>query len=174
DAYQGDLAGILADFLEQEVNASWMRLGRGTGFGPARLCEPKLGLGVDALGYWDRRAAGLGEEAVDQTGAEFGVAPSGRDAHDVNFGAVEGEAQGKGVVEVVADVGVDDNFSFGGGGRRGLGGSGAGGGRAKDGHDGDGDPFADVEITKGHSHKQECATLAPGWKPVNLVGSAIR
>ena len=71
-------------------------------------------------GYGDVRAAGFREEAVEKLGAGFRVAERGRDAKDLEFGAAESQGDGESVVNVIADVGVDDDFF--GGSRSGLGG----------------------------------------------------
>jgi len=85
------------------------------------LCEAVV-LGVPALrecalggrgntsSYRDFRAASFGKEAVEELGAGLGVTEGGSDAEDLEFGAAEGECDGEGVVDVVADVGVDDYF----------------------------------------------------------------
>ena len=42
------------------------------------------------------------------------VAPGGVDPKYFDFGTIESETESKGRVDVVADVGVDDDFGFGG------------------------------------------------------------
>ena len=62
----------------------------------------------DARGHRNVLAAHGGQVAIDQAGAQFRVAEGGRDADDLQFRALEGQGQREGVVDVVADVGVDD------------------------------------------------------------------
>ena len=54
--------------------------------------------------------ASFGEETVKELGAQFGVAESGGDAENLELGAAEGEGNREGVVNVVSDVGVNDDF----------------------------------------------------------------
>src|SRR6266704_463929 len=77
---------------------------------PWPLGEGALGRRRNASGHGNVRATGFGEEAVKKLGASFGVAESCGDAKDFEFGAAERESDGEGVVNVVADVGVNDDF----------------------------------------------------------------
>ena len=54
-------------------------------------------------------AAGHGEETAHEQGAVLGVAAHGGDAAQVEFGAGENEGQGEGVVDVAADVRVEQD-----------------------------------------------------------------
>ena len=125
DGDERDLAGVAPDLVEEEGDGVGVRrLGEAAGFGVAALGEGALGRRRYASGYGDVRATGFGKEAVEKLGAGFRVAESCGDAEDLEFGAAESKGYGEGVVDVVADVGVDDNF-FGkgflggcGGGRR--------------------------------------------------------
>ena len=65
---------------------------------------------LEADGDGDVGVAGLVEEAVDKAGAEGGVSPGGGDAEEVELGALEDEAKSEDVVDVVADIGVEDDF----------------------------------------------------------------
>ncbi len=56
------------------------------------------------------RAADFAQKSVDDAGTGFGVAEGSGYAKDFEFGAFDGEREGEGVVDVVADVGVDDDF----------------------------------------------------------------
>ncbi len=113
------------DLVEEEGDGIGVgRLGEAAGFGVAALGEGALGRRRNASGHGNVRATGFGEEAVKKLGASFGVAESCGDAKDFEFGAAERESDGEGIVNVVADVGVNDDF-FGksllgwrGGGRR--------------------------------------------------------
>jgi len=79
-------------------------------FGIVTLRESALGGRGNASGYGDVGATGFGKEAVEKPGAGFRVAESGSDAEDLEFGTAESECHGEGVVNVVANVGVDDDF----------------------------------------------------------------
>ncbi len=52
--------------------------------------------------------AGEGGEAVGEPGAQQGVAVDGGDAGQVGFGRAREDAERQGVVDVAADVGVED------------------------------------------------------------------
>src|SRR5258708_4682374 len=111
DGDQRDLAGVAADLLKQEGDGIWMRrLGEAAGFRVAALRERTLGGRWRASGYQNVGAADFGEETVEEFGASFGVTESGSDAKDLQFGAAYGESHGEGVVYVVSDVRVDDDF----------------------------------------------------------------
>ncbi len=116
------MAGIAADLIEEEGDGVGVgRLGKTVVLGVAALGEVGLGRRGNASGNGDFRAASFGEEAVEELSASFGVAEGGGDAEDLEFGAAEGEGDGEGVVNVVADVGVQDYFLEEGVSRRGLG-----------------------------------------------------
>ncbi len=122
DGDESDLAGVAADLVEEEGDGVRVgELGKVAGFGVAALSERGFGRGGCAGGYGDVGATDFGEEAVEEFGAGFGVAEGGGDAEDLQFGAAEGEGDGEGVVDVVADVGVEDYFFGEGGSGGGLG-----------------------------------------------------
>ena len=122
DGDEGDLAGVAADLVEEKGDGVGMRrLGEVAGFGVATLREGTFGRRGNAGGYGDVRTADFGQEAVEKLGAGFRVAERGGDAKDLEFGATKSEAHGERVINVVADVGVDDDFFGEGGGRRRLG-----------------------------------------------------
>ncbi len=122
DGDEGDLAGVASDLVEEEGDGVRVgELGEAAGFGVAALGEVGFGRGGCAGGYRDFGAIDFGEEAIEELGAGFGVAEGGGDAEDLKFGAAEGEGYREGVVDVVADVGVEDYFFGEGGGRRRLG-----------------------------------------------------
>ena len=79
-------------------------------FGIVTLRESALGGRGNASGYRDFGVASFSEETVEKPGAGFRVAESGGDAEDLEFGTAEGERHGEGVVNVVANVGIDDDF----------------------------------------------------------------
>src|SRR5229473_1206940 len=122
DGDEGDLAGVAADLVEEEGYGIGVGgLGKVAGFGVAALGEVGFGRGGCAGGYGDFGATDFGEEAIEELGAGFGVADGGGDAEDLQFGAAEGEGYREGVVDVVADVGVQDHFFGEGGSGGGLG-----------------------------------------------------
>ena len=63
-----------------------------------------------AFGDWDIRSASFGEQAIDHLRTKFRVAPRAGDAEDLEFGTDQGEADREDIVDVVADVGVDDDL----------------------------------------------------------------
>jgi hypothetical protein len=97
------------------------RLGEMAGFGVAALGKGAFRRRGDADSYRDVRAADFGEETVEKLGAGLGVTKRGGDAEDLEFGAAESEGDSEGVVNVVADVSVEDYFF-----RDGVGGGGLG------------------------------------------------
>lgn len=113
------LAGIAADLVEEKGDGVWVRrLGEMAGFGVAALGESAFRWRRNSGGYEDVRAASFGEETVKKLGAGLRVAKRGGDAEDLELGAAEGEGYGERVVNVIADVGVNDDF-FGDGRARG-------------------------------------------------------
>src|SRR6267154_370288 len=111
DGDQRDFAGVSADLLKQEGDGIWMRrLGEAAGFRVAALGEGAFGGRWRASGYQNVGPADFGEETVEEFCASFGVTESGSDAEDLQFGAAHGKSHSEGVVYVVADVRVDDNF----------------------------------------------------------------
>ena len=112
DGEERDLAGVAADLIKKEDDGVRMRrrLGEAAGLGVAALGEGALRGGGRAGSYGDVRTPDFSEEAVEKLGAGFGVAKSSGDAEDLEFGATESEGDGEGIVNVVSDVGVDDDF----------------------------------------------------------------
>ncbi len=55
-------------------------------------------------------AAGFVEYAVHDSGASFGVSEGGGDAENFKLGTFEGKGKREGIVDVVAYVGIDDDF----------------------------------------------------------------
>ena len=107
DGDDGDLAGMLADLAENELHSIGVLAG-GLPLGIG-------GLGEDVVvgsGYAGRDrdclAAHGRQVTVHQAGAQFRVAEFRGDAENLQFRALEGQRQGKRVVDVVADIGVDD------------------------------------------------------------------
>src|SRR5882724_4794803 len=122
DGYEGNLAGATADLVEEEgIGIRVGRFGEVVVLGVAALGESSFGWRGDAGGHRDFRAADFGKEAVEELGAGLGVTERGGDAEDLEFGAAESEGDGEGVVDIVADVGVEDYFFRGGVGGGGLG-----------------------------------------------------
>ena len=79
-------------------------------FGVAALGERGLGRRGRASRHGYLLAADFGEEAVEKLRSGFGVPKGSGDAHDLQFGAAQGERDGEGIVDVVADISVDDYF----------------------------------------------------------------
>ena len=58
--------------------------------------------------------AQFAQHAVQHLGARGGVAEGGRNAQHLEFRAGQGQPQGKGIVDIVADIAVDDDlFAWG-------------------------------------------------------------
>ena len=111
DSDQRDLARVAADLVEEEGDGVGMgRLGEAVVLGVTTLGERAFWRSGRAGGYGNVLAASFGEKAVKNLGAGFRVAKSGGDAEDLEFGAAESKSDGEGVVNVVADVRVDDDF----------------------------------------------------------------
>ena len=84
-------------------------------FGVAALGERAFG-GRGRTGcHRDFRAAHFGKETINKLCASLGVSKRGGDAEDLQFRAAQSQSEGESVIEVVADVGVDDDFGSGGG-----------------------------------------------------------
>ena len=64
----------------------------------------------NACGDRDVLMSGFSQKPVCQFGAEFCVAESGGDSQNLQLRAAQGQGYGEGVVHIVADVGVDDDF----------------------------------------------------------------
>ena len=122
DGDEGDLARVAADLVEEEGDGVGMRrLGEVAGFGIATLGESAVRCSGNAGGYGGVRSTSFGKEMIEKLGAGFRVAESGGDAKDLEFGAAKSERHGESVVDIVADVRVNDDL-FGescGGGRLG-------------------------------------------------------
>jgi hypothetical protein len=54
--------------------------------------------------------AGGAEKSLSEARAKIGVAPGCGDTDDLQFRAGNGERQRKGIVDVVADVGIEDDL----------------------------------------------------------------
>jgi hypothetical protein len=119
----------------------------------ASLGEYAVGFGGRAGGDGDILAAAFPEHAVDDPGAGFGVAEGGGNAEDFEFGAAQGESDGEGVVDVVADVGIDDDFFVR---RRGLRGAGRG-------NDGKGEDQAETNSDLFRAEDGSYPFLASAW-----------
>ena len=118
DGYERDFAGEFGGLLEKKFCGFGMLRRSLALLGPIGLREFGGGAGSGADQDGDGSGVGFLEEAVDETSAKSGVAPGGGDAENLDFGATQCQSQSEGVVNVVADVGVEDDFGFGGG-RRG-------------------------------------------------------
>jgi len=111
DGEQCDLAGVAADLVEEESDGVGVSgLGEAVVLGVAALRESALGGRGNTSSYRDFRPTSFGKEAVEELGAGLGVTEGGSDAEDLEFGAAEGQCDGEGIVDVVADVGIDDYF----------------------------------------------------------------
>jgi hypothetical protein len=64
----------------------------------------------NAHGHGNVFPAGFFKEAAQQAGAEMRVAPSAGDSQNLKFRTSQREPNGEGIINIVADVGVDDNF----------------------------------------------------------------
>ncbi len=114
DGDERNLAGVAANLVKEKGDRLRMgRLGEMAGFGVAALGEGALGGRGNAGGYRDVRTSDFGEEAVEELGASFCIAESRGNAENLQFGAVQRESHGESVVDVIPNVGVDDDF-FGG------------------------------------------------------------
>src|SRR5580658_4654754 len=111
DGDQRDLAGITANLLEDEIRGAGMKgPGEVTTLAIAALIH-HIG-GVSGCTGEDRNvgAAGFAEEPVDDFGSGFGVSEGGGNAENLELRAFESEGDRKGVVDIVTDVRVDDDF----------------------------------------------------------------
>ncbi len=112
DGQQGESIAVLMDGGQQ----------RGDGVG---MAARRKVLGVGALGEEigggggqpgiDRNVDDVrgGEEVIEEASAEIGVAEGGGDADDANLRAAQQKSDGEGIVDVVADIGVDPDQSGG-------------------------------------------------------------
>ena len=109
DGDKDDVARIFADLIEEEING--LRVGfHWSAFCPGGLRKRRFGWRRSAFGDWDIRSASFGEQAIDHLRTKFRVAPRAGDAEDLEFGTDQGEADREDIVDVVADVGVDDDL----------------------------------------------------------------
>ena len=106
---EGDLVWMGFDGVEQEGDAVGTDAGSGETLGEGALGEGAGGGGGRAGGDGDGGVAGVGEQAGEQAGAEGGVAEGGGDAEEVELGGLQEECDGEGVVDVVTDVGVEED-----------------------------------------------------------------
>ncbi len=114
DGDDRDFAGEFGGLREKKFDGFGMLRRRLALLGPIGLRE--VGGGVGCSAYEDGHGPDVGflEEAVDKPSAKGGVAPRGGDAENFAFWAAQCEGQREGVVNVVADVGIEDDFGLGG------------------------------------------------------------
>src|SRR5438270_1921715 len=67
---------------------------------------------------WDGRHGNIwapcfNQETIEEFGARFGIAESCGDAEDLQFRAAQGQRHRESVINVVADIGVNDDFLSG-------------------------------------------------------------
>jgi len=119
DGDEGDLAGIAANLVENEIHGGRMRsAGEAAGIAVTALAHGIFGLRGDAGEDGNVAARDFAEHTIDDACTGFGVPEGGGDSQDLQFGTAESEGDGEGVVNVVADVSVNDDFFGGGGSRR--------------------------------------------------------
>src|SRR4029077_17978766 len=99
------------DLLQQEVNRCRMgRLREMPALGIASLVEWIFGLGGHSRGYGYVLPARFAQETVGQFRAGLSISETGGHAQDFELRTAQRQSQGKGVIDVVADIGVDDDF----------------------------------------------------------------
>ena len=79
--------------------------------GPEHACGrplPQQRL-AEASGHLDVAATGQGQKARRYLPAQMGVAGDGGDSGQVYFGVTESKRQGQGVIDVRADVGIEND-----------------------------------------------------------------
>src|SRR5215472_14652066 len=86
------------------------RLRKVPALGIAELRERRLWRCWRASCYRNVRAPDFAEHPVEQLGAHLRIAKRRGDAEDLQFGAAQGQRHRKRIVNVVADVGVNDDF----------------------------------------------------------------
>ncbi len=107
DSDEGDLSRMGANLAEQERNCRIVgALRRLAGVGG--LCEVGW-LAGNAGKNRNIGATDCGQIAVDEAGAEFRVSKRGLDAEQVQFRTAQDKGQREGVVDVVANVGIEND-----------------------------------------------------------------
>ncbi len=110
NGYEGDGVRMLSDGGEKEIHGVWV--------GPAGLATSPRGLRKRSLtgvvldrpdSYRDFGVPSLGEQPIDETGAQGSVAPGGCNTCNLKLRAGECEAKSQHVVYVVTNVGVKDD-----------------------------------------------------------------
>src|SRR5215472_15313409 len=66
-----------------------------------------------ACGNRNIRAPHFSEQAVEELGPHFRIAKSGGDPEDLEFRAAQGQSYGKSIVNIVANVRINDDLFFG-------------------------------------------------------------
>ena len=111
DADESDLAGVALDLVENEVHRGRVRrAGERAGIAESALVHAIGCVGGNAGENGDVAAASLGEEAIENPSAGFGIAERRCDAENLEFGTAQGKGHSKSIVNVVADVGINDDF----------------------------------------------------------------
>src|ERR1700730_311887 len=64
----------------------------------------------DTHGNWNIRSAGFLQKTAQQASPELRVAPRARNSQDLELRTVQREPHSEGVINIAADVGVDDDF----------------------------------------------------------------
>src|SRR6266581_3298894 len=86
----------------------WLRIVPALGVAP--LGERAFTHRGRARCHGDVRTANFGKEAIDKLRAGLGVSERGCDPDDLQFRAAQSQSKSKSVINVVADVGVNDHF----------------------------------------------------------------
>jgi hypothetical protein len=79
-------------------------------FGIAALCEAIAGRCWRSHSDWNVLVAVFAQQPVDQLGARFGIAEGGGNAENLQLRATQRQSNREGVVDIVADIGIDDDF----------------------------------------------------------------
>ena len=74
------------------------------------LAEAGFRIGVNSDGYGDILAPGLAQQAIDELRPRLHVTECGRDAKDLQLRAAERESNSEGVIYVITNIRVDDDF----------------------------------------------------------------
>ena len=112
DGDQGDLAGIFARLVQDEIHRRRMRSARErAALGIAALGEgAQIDIGGRAHGDGNVAAAQLAQHAVEHFRARRRVAEACRHADNVELRTGQRQPQGKRVVDIIADIAIDDDF----------------------------------------------------------------
>ena len=104
-----DLSRITACRVTNEIDSVRPALCRfGPYLGPSRLCEGRNGVCLWAGSDGNIAMPSLGEEARCQSGTQISIAPGCGHADDMQLRCRKGERQGKGVIDVVSDICVNE------------------------------------------------------------------